>query len=132
MTNRIGLIVGLGLLLSSAAARAHHSLAARFDITRVLTVSGTIKEMKWTNPHSRLTVDSKDENGHPQAWAIEFGSTNALIREGWRRDDLPAGMTVTVIGYAARDGSKQVAAMSVKLPDGRTLFGGQNPDAAQR
>jgi hypothetical protein len=122
------LCAGVGVLLASAPARAHHSLAAGFDINKILTLSGAITEMKWTNPHSWLSIDVRDEGtGQIQKWAIEFGSSNALLRNGWRHDDLPVGVTVIVIGYAARDGSKQISAMSVKLPDGRMLFAGMAP-----
>jgi hypothetical protein len=116
------------LVASTAPTFAHHSLAAGFDVNKILTLSGAITEMKWTNPHSWLSVDVKDETtGEVTKWAIEFGSTNALLRNGWRRDDLPVGVIVTVTGYVARDGSKQISATGVKLPDGRTLFAGAAP-----
>jgi hypothetical protein len=54
-----------------------------------------------------------------------------LYRLGWRQDDLPVGVIVTATGYVARDGSKQIAATAVKLPDGRTLFSGTAPAAGQ-
>jgi len=121
-------VTAAAIVLAIATAGAHHSLAAGFDVNKMVTLSGAITEMKWTNPHSWLSVDVKDDaTGEIQKWAIEFGSTNALIRNGWRRDDLPVGVTVTVTGYVARDGSKQISATGVKLPDGRTLFAGQNP-----
>jgi Family of unknown function (DUF6152) len=115
------------VLTCATPTLAHHSLAAGFDVNKMLTLAGTITEMKWTNPHSWLSIDVKNESGEVEKWAVEFGSTNALLRNGWRRDDLPAGVTVTVTGYVARDGSKQISATGVKLPDGRTLFAGQAP-----
>jgi hypothetical protein len=115
------------VLTCATSTLAHHSLAAGFDVNKMLTLAGTITEMKWTNPHSWLSIDVKNESGEVEKWAVEFGSTNALLRNGWRRDDLPAGVTVTVTGYVARDGSKQISATGVKLPDGRTLFAGQAP-----
>lgn len=120
------LAVGLG-----APAGAHHSLAAGFDVTKTVTMSGVVKDMKWTNPHSWLTIEVKDDGGSVVPWEIEFGTPNALYRNGWRKDDLPVGATLTVTGYPARDGSKQLAASTVKLPDGRTLFSGQNDNAGR-
>ena len=114
------------LLLVASVASAHHS-AAGIDRTKTVELVGTVKQFGWTNPHSWLSIDVKNENGEVEKWAVEFGSTNALLRNGWRRDDLPAGVTVTVTGYVARDGSKQISATGVKLPDGRTLFAGQAP-----
>lgn len=112
-------------------ASAHHSLAAGFDVTKMLTMSGVVKDMKWTNPHSWLTIEVKEDSGAVAPWEIEFGTPNALYRNGWRKDDLPVGTVLTVTGYPARDGSKQLAATSVKLPDGRTLFSGQNDNAGR-
>ena len=114
--------------LSGAAARAHHSIAAQFDMYKTNTVSGTITKMDFRNPHSWLYVDAKDEKGQVIAWSIEFGSANALYRRGWRREDLPVGATVSVTGYVARDGSRTLGATDVKLADGRTLFAGSAPD----
>ena len=119
------------VLAVAVPAWAHHSLAAGFDVSKMVTMSGVIKDMKWTNPHSWLTIEVKDDSGSVVPWEIEFGTPNALYRNGWRRDDLPVGTTLTITGYPARDGSKQVAATSVKLPDGRTLFSGQNDNAGR-
>jgi hypothetical protein len=56
------LIFAAALFVASIIpASAHHSLAAGFDINKILTVSGAITEMKWTNPHSWLSIDVKDE-----------------------------------------------------------------------
>lgn len=113
--------------LVTAAARlaAHHSLAAEFDVTRTVTVTGTIVEMKWTNPHSWLTVEAKNARGQLERWQVEFSSPNNLYRRGWRRSDLPPKAAVTIAGYPSRDtNAKVITALDVKLPDGRTLFAG--------
>ena len=58
---------------------------------------------------------------------LEFGGGNALYRRGWRRDDLPVGLGVTIHGIPSRDGSKQMEGDEVLLSDGRTLFSGAGP-----
>ena len=123
-----GTLAAAAWTLSGVAARAHHSIAAQFDMYKTNTVSGTITKMDFRNPHSWLYVDAKDEKGQVIAWSIEFGSANALYRRGWRREDLPISATVTVTGYVARDGSRTLGATDVKLADGRTLFAGSAPD----
>jgi hypothetical protein len=120
-------IAAVVYVASMASAVAHHSLAAEFDVARTITVSGTITKMEWKNPHSWLHVESKDAQGRVTNWAIEFGSPNALLRRGWRRDDLPPSLQVTVSGYPALDKSNTINAIDVKLPDGRTLFTGNAP-----
>jgi hypothetical protein len=109
----------------ATSASAHHSLTVEFDITRMVTATGTISEMKWTNPHSWLTLEVKDDKGAVTMWQIEFASPNSLYRRGWRKSDLPPTARVTVVGYPSRDKSANVmTATDVTLPDGRTLFGG--------
>lgn len=123
-------VAGFGLLLGAMTASAHHSLSTEFDISKTVTLAGTVTKMDWTNPHAWLHLDVKDERGQVQAWNIEFGSPNALYRRGWRRTDLPALVVVSVTGYASKDGSRTISASDVKLPDGRTLFAGTRPGGA--
>jgi hypothetical protein len=112
------------MLAGAPPAGAHHSIALEFDMGRELTVSGTITNMEWRNPHGWLHIEATDENGEKQAWAIEFTAANALYRRGWRKEDLPVGASVTVTGFAARNGSNTLGALNVVLADGRTLFAG--------
>jgi hypothetical protein len=120
-------VAGAALLLGAATASAHHSLSSEFDISKTVTITGTVTKMEWTNPHAWLHVEVKDEGGEVALWNVEFGSPNALYRRGWRRTDLPERVVVAVTGYLAKDGSKTISASDVKLPDGRTLFAGTRP-----
>jgi hypothetical protein len=133
MKTRLSLVVAAALAVSvlASAASAHHSLTVEFDISRTVTLTGVITEMKWTNPHGWLYVDVKDEKGQVRNWAIEFASPNNLYRRGWRRDDLPPKSPVTVTGYPSLDKSPLISATDVKLPDGRTLFAGAPPTGPQ-
>ena len=120
---------GVGLLLSAASLHAHHSVAAGYDMDNTVTVSGTIAKMEWRSPHALLTVDVRDAQGQIQSWSVWFSSANGLYRRGWRQGDLPAGATVTVTGFQARDGSRQLyGGGRTRLADGTVLFGGDNPE----
>lgn len=114
-------------LLAGASARAHHSVALQFDMSKEIEIEGTVVAMEWRNPHAWLQVEVESESGEKQVWQVEFGSANALYRRGWRRDDLPIGIEVTVHGLPARDGSNTIGAEDVTLPDGRRLFAGSRP-----
>ena len=106
------------------ALSAHHSLSVEFDTDKTVTLTGSITEMKWSNPHGWLYIDVKDAKGEIQKWAVEFASPNQLYRRGWRREDLPVNAVVVVNGYPSRDNTARISATDVKLPDGRTLFAG--------
>jgi hypothetical protein len=114
-------------VLAAAPTSGHHSIAAGFDMEKTTTVTGTVANMEWKNPHALLMINVKDSKGQTQAWSVWFSSSNGMYRRGWRKDDLPVGATVTVTGFAARDGSPQIYGGETKLPDGRTLFGGDAP-----
>ena len=114
--------VGSAVLLSCASLRAHHSFAADFDVARPVSLTGTVTRMEWTNPHAHIHVNVTARGGAAASWIVELGTPNALRRGGWLSDSLQPGDTVTVNGYAAKDGSRFANARTVVLSDGRTLF----------
>lgn len=125
------LVSGASLFLASAPAFAHHSFAAEFDERQPITISGCVTKVEWMNPHAHFYLDVKDAQGKVTNWEFELGSPNALMREGWMRGSMKVGDEVTVQGYRSKDGSQLVNARSVKLSDGRSLFGASSaPDSA--
>ena len=96
--------VGLGLLVSAAPVRAHHSFAAEYDAAKPITLKGVVSRVEWTNPHARFYIDVKDENG-TSTWNLELASPNVLSRNGWTRRTLNIGDEISVQGSMAKDGS---------------------------
>ena len=120
----------LGLFAGSPVV-AHHSFTAAFDETKPIKLVGTITEMRWSNPHGWIYIDVKGPDGKVVNWACETGSVNGLYRRGWRKEDLPVGITLTVEGWAARNGSPTMNSQSLLLPDGRRLFAGTSNNRAE-
>jgi hypothetical protein len=100
---------------------AHHGINAWFDMTRSATVKGTVTGFDWTNPHSYVYIDVKDEKGAIQKWSAEMGSVGMLARHGWRRDTIKAGDEITLIGNPAKDGKSSMILDKAVLTDGREL-----------
>jgi hypothetical protein len=116
------------LLLATAPIVAHHSFAAEYDRSRTITVTGSVTKLEWTNPHARLYVMGTDETGKMQEWDFELGPPNGLMRNGWRRDSLKAGLKVVVEGFRSKTSTVVANARSVKLPDGRQVLAGSSFD----
>lgn len=113
--------LGLGLLAAGVPLSAHHSTAATFDITKVVTLKGVVTEVTWLNPHGTFSLNVKDADGSTVNWTIELPPPNALARRGWKRDDLKPGDQVSVDLWRAKDGSRLGNALTVFFPDGRTM-----------
>lgn len=67
------LIVGLGVLLPAAPVMAHHSMAAKFDDKKPVTLRGLITKVDWLNPHAHLYIHVQNGNA-AVSWAIELES----------------------------------------------------------
>lgn len=106
---------------------AHHSFAAQFDENRPVKFTGKITEMRWSNPHGWLYVEVTGADGTVVKWACETAAVNGLYRRGWRREDLVIGVTVTVEGWQARNGTPTMNTSVITLPDGKRLFAGPPP-----
>ena len=111
--------------LGEGVALAHHSPVV-FDQAHKMSITGTVTEFKWANPHSWIHLDVKDEHGAVGTWSVEMNPANNLAREGWRSSTLKPGDTVTVVVHPLRNNEKGGQFLSIKLPDGNVL-GGQGP-----
>lgn len=110
-----------------APAFAHHSFAM-FDADKTVTVTGTVKELEWTNPHAWLRVTLMDQaTGKPTQWAFEMGPPAQQIRRGWKSDSLKMGDKVTLRMHPLKDGSRGGQLVDATLPDGRTVGGAGAP-----
>lgn len=104
----------------ASLAVAHHSYSA-FNMDKAVVVSGTVKKMDWSNPHSWIWLDVANEQGVVETWGIEGMSPNYLARRGWTRTTLQPGDKLSVTLHPLRTGEKGGSFVSAKRADGSSV-----------
>jgi hypothetical protein len=122
------------VLMSGVAgtALAHHTYSMH-DITKRVTVSGTVAKFEWTNPHAYIWVyvPSSQTPGKYDLYAFENGAPTLLSKQGWSRASLQANDKVTIEFAPLRDGKPGGHCMKVTKADGHVLIC-PGPGAVQR
>ena len=111
------LVVGV----AATPAFAHHSFAVFFDDERIIEVTGTVTDFRFTNPHAIISFSVKNKQGQIEPWRAETNAVTLLRRRGWTKDSLTIGETITVEGWRSRDGSHYMRMRTVKRADGTVL-----------
>jgi hypothetical protein len=94
-----------------------------FEDTKEVTVTGTVKEFQYTNPHSWLLVDVKDADGKVTTWGFEAEGPSTLMRAGIRRSDLPPGTEIAITGRPMKDGRPAAAwTKATRLSDNKEFL----------
>jgi len=116
-TLSIALISGLGLATS---AYAHHSMNG-FDRAKTISITGTVKQFKWANPHSWIEVEVINSKGMPETWNLEMTAPGILARAGWKSTMLKPGDKATFGVHPMVNGDIGGQFVSVTFADGLTM-----------
>lgn len=107
------------LMFASVPARAHHS-HSMFDMSREVTISGTVTAYSYRNPHVFLHVDVKDEKGQVVSWAVEMSNISNMQSRGIYGATFKSGDVVTVKINPLKDGRFGGNYTSVTAAGGKT------------
>jgi len=120
---RMLVAVAIGVALLASAVAAHHANAV-FDLGKRLTLTGTVTEWFWANPHCLLRFDVKNDGGEITHWVAETQAPPNMTPFGWTKQSFAVGDQVTVTLEPVKNGSPLGRILQVKLPDGKTLTAG--------
>ena len=118
----VALIVCLASLAASVSA--HHS-PAMFDMQKRVTLTGTVREFQWTNPHSYIQLVVKDKAGKDVEWSLEMAAPTYLYNNGWRPSTLKRGDTIVATIAPLAKGTPGGLVIMVTTADGRKLGANQ-------
>ncbi|WP_054529425.1 DUF6152 family protein [Erythrobacter sp. SG61-1L] len=108
------------MAFGTVPAQAHHSMAM-FDQAKVVTVTGTVKEFQWTNPHCYIQLMVKDTKGISKEWSMEMGAPMYLYANGWRPKSVKPGDTLKISVNPLRNGDPGGVVLDVTTSDGKKL-----------
>jgi len=112
------------ILLAAGTASAHHSPSSIFNMAEKFTLTGTLTQVDWVNPHIAIYMDVKKPDGSGVVnWKFESAPPSWLKRVGVNSADFKQaiGQSVTVEGNRARDGSPYGFLQKITFADGNSL-----------
>ena len=126
----LGLLMFCGLLLSAMPAVAHHSIASEYDFNKEIEIKGMLTRVGFINPHGIFEVEVTNPDNTKTTWVFQAGGASNIRRSlgGARPGDL-TGKTITIYGFAAKNGKPGGFVKALKMEDGKTItmwFGDPN------
>jgi len=103
----IAIVTAVGLFVIARPLSAHHA-GANYDREHLITLSGTVTEYDYTNPHVQIHFDVKDAHGNIVKWIGVGDPPQRLYKAGWTKTSVKVGDQITVTGGPRKDGSKEI------------------------
>jgi len=118
-----GILIACTVLFTGGPVWAHHSPSAIFDMNKKFTLTGTLTQVEWINPHIVVAMDAKKDDGSVETWKFESNPPSWFRRVGVARDNFAKaiGQTVTVEGVRAKNGVLYGYLLKITFPDGNSL-----------
>ena len=113
----------VALLGVSGSTFAHHG-TANYDMTKLVTLKGTVTDFQFVNPHVLILVDVKNDKGVVEHWQAEATSPNHLVRAGWTKNIVKSGDQITISGFRAKNGANVLRFEKMVLANGQEISEG--------
>jgi len=95
------------LVAAAVPAAAHHSISAVYDSRKPVTLTGSVREFQFVNPHPWIGLDVRDADGVRQ-WRLELDNRWELVDVGMKADTFKPGDVIVATGSSGRDGARSV------------------------
>ena len=113
------LVIAIALFATMAPLSAHHSWPV--DMSKLVTVKGTVTEINWENPHPMFTLEVRTNDAKVEKWIVGGPAINRMEANGWTAKTIKLGDMITGTGYQFGDGQKIIRLEKVVLPDGKEI-----------
>ena len=109
----------IALFALAVPLTAHHSWPV--DMSKLVTVKGTVTEFVWENPHPMITLEVRATDGKTEKWMVGGPAISRMEGIGWTKTTVKPGDVITGVGHQFGDGQKIIRLERVTLPDGKEI-----------
>ena len=106
------------ILMVCSPVLAHHGSGVSYDLSKVVTMEGTVTEFQWRNPHVYVMYDVKDAQGNVVNWGAE---THAPVvcenQDHWTKSTLKPGDKITIGVFPSKLGSPRGLLAKIVMTD---------------
>lgn len=117
------ILAGIAMAFPSVPTLSHHGSNVVYDLTKSITVDGTVTEFQFVNPHTQILFNVTAADGSVVRWLAGLpGSIRLIQEEGWTADIITPGDEISIIGAPARNDAPSIWVEQILL-DGEPLLG---------
>jgi hypothetical protein len=109
-------VAAVCVVLAATGAGAHHSIAAAYDSTKRVTITGVVRAFHFVNPHPWLELDVPDDAGRARTWRLEMDNRFELVGIGMDENTLKPGDAVVASGSASKDAERSLYVRALERP----------------
>jgi hypothetical protein len=116
------------MALSIAGTALGHHSAAQFDFGNTVDITGTVKFVRFANPHAKIILEVTDDARGTRDIEYEGHSRNNMIRQGLVPDMFAVGENITIRIAPMRDGADGGYITAFVTEDGEAVGRITRPD----
>jgi len=117
------LLTLLTLALAAAAAYAHHSRPAHFDLDASVSTEGVVSDFLWRNPHIFIYLEVENASGEWEAWELEMQNTVSMTNKGWDANTIKVDDFIRVTGNPHRTEDRYMFVTGIERPADGFVYG---------